>query len=220
VSVPKISREGLYEPAYEHDACGIGFVCNIDGRASHEIVRNGVRILVNLTHRGACGCDVETGDGCGIMLQLPHRLLAEEAAKRGFDLPAPGMYGVGMMFLPRDRESRDACKEILNKCIYDEGQELLGWREVPRNSDSIGWLARRNEPVIEQVFIGRGEGVDDVDHFERILFVIRKSASRARGQLGPLRQVGVLCPKHVRAHHRLQGPLPARGDGQVLPRSR
>ena len=181
MSLPRISRDGLYEPAYEHDACGIGFVCNIDGRQSHEIVRNGCKILVNLTHRGACGCDVETGDGCGIMMQLPHRFFGEEAEKRGFTLPAPGHYGVGMLFLPRDRESRDACKEILNKCIYDEGQELLGWREVPRNSDAIGWLARRNEPVIEQVFIGRGEDVQDVEAFERILFVIRKSASRLVG---------------------------------------
>jgi len=180
VSIPKISREGLYEPFYEHDACGIGFVCNIDGHQTHDIVRKGCQILVNLTHRGACGCDVETGDGCGIMIQLPHRFFRDEATRKGFDLPVPGSYGVGMVFLPQDRASRDACKSILNKCILDEGQELIGWREVPCNSSAIGWLARRNEPVIEQVFIGR-EGDIDTDEFERLLFVIRKTASRAVG---------------------------------------
>ena len=175
-----ISRSGLYEPYYEHDACGIGFICNIDGNRSHEVIANGLQILVNLTHRGACGCDPETGDGCGIMLHIPHEFLKAEVADHGFELPDVGEYGVGMVFLPQDRESRESCMQILNKAILEEDQELLGWRDVPRNSDAIGWLARENEPVIRQVFIRRDEGLD-VDEFERKLYVIRKSATHMIG---------------------------------------
>lgn len=155
-----ISREGLYEPYYEHDACGIGFMCNIDGNRSHEVIKNGLQILVNLTHRGACGCDPETGDGCGIMFHIPHEFFVAEGQLHGFDLPAPGEYGVGMIFLPRDRESRESCIQILNKAILEEDQELIGWRDVPRDSSTIGWLARENEPVIRQVFIGKSEGLE------------------------------------------------------------
>ncbi len=175
-----ISRSGLYEPYYEHDACGIGFICNIDGNRSHEVIANGLQILVNLTHRGACGCDPETGDGCGIMLHIPHEFFKAEVADHGFELPNVGEYGVGMVFLPQDRESRESCMQILNKAILEEDQELLGWRDVPRNSDAIGWLARENEPVIRQVFIRRDEGLD-VDEFERKLYVIRKSATHMIG---------------------------------------
>ncbi|MFM1921875.1 MAG: hypothetical protein RLZZ303_3509 [Candidatus Hydrogenedentota bacterium] len=175
------SREGLYDPRFEHDACGIGFTCHIDGHRTHGIVRQGFQILVNLTHRGACGCDPETGDGCGMMIHVPHALFAEEAEKHGFDLPAEGDYGVGMVFLPQDRTSRDSCMQILNRSIAESGQELLGWREVPRNSESIGWLARENEPVIMQVFIKRAPEVATVDDFERVLYVIRKNASHMIG---------------------------------------
>lgn len=175
-----ISREGLYEPYYEHDACGIGFMCNIDGNRSHEVIKNGLQILVNLTHRGACGCDPETGDGCGIMFHIPHEFFVEEGKLHGFDLPAPGEYGVGMIFLPRDRESRESCIQILNKAILEEDQELIGWRDVPRDSSTIGWLARENEPVIRQVFIGKSEGLD-IETFERKLFTIRKSATHMIG---------------------------------------
>jgi glutamate synthase domain-containing protein 2/glutamate synthase domain-containing protein 1/glutamate synthase domain-containing protein 3 len=176
-----ISRSGLYDPRFEHDACGIGFTCHIDGHRTHEIVRQGFQILVNLTHRGACGCDPETGDGCGMMIHLPHELFAEEAEAHGFDLPAPGEYGVGMVFLPQERSSRDSCMQILNRSIAEAGQELLGWREVPRNSQSIGWLARENEPFIMQVFIKRSPDITDVDEFERKLYVIRKNASHMVG---------------------------------------
>ncbi|NJL71734.1 MAG: glutamate synthase subunit alpha, partial [Candidatus Competibacteraceae bacterium] len=168
------SREGLYDPSYEHDACGIGFVCNIDGKRTHSVIQQGLQVLRNLTHRGACGCDPETGDGCGVMITLPHRLFLEESAKHGFDLPAPGHYAAGMVFLPQDRESRDACRQILNRAIAEHGQTLLGWREVPRNSESIGWLARENEPVIMQVFVGR-EGCATVEDFERTLFIIARA---------------------------------------------
>ncbi len=175
-----ISREGLYEPYYEHDACGIGFMCNIDGKRSHEVIKNGLQILVNLTHRGACGCDPETGDGCGIMFHIPHEFFVAEGQLHGFDLPAPGEYAVGMIFLPRDRESRESCIQILNKAILEEDQELIGWRDVPRDSSTIGWLARENEPVIRQVFIGKSEGLD-IETFERKLFTIRKSATHMIG---------------------------------------
>ncbi|MBI2426164.1 MAG: glutamate synthase large subunit [Candidatus Hydrogenedentes bacterium] len=177
----KFSTKSLYQAQYEHDACGIGFVCNIHGKKSHDIVRQGYRILVNLTHRGACGCDPDTGDGCGIMLQVPHQLFVDEAEKHGFSLPDPGEYAVGMVFLPQDRESRESCIQFLNRAILEEGQDLLGWRDVPTNSDAIGWLARQTEPYIRQVFIRRSDDLKTVEEFERKLFVIRKSASHMIG---------------------------------------
>ena len=177
-SFERFERHGLYSPEYEHDACGIGFLCTLDGRKSHDIITNGLTILNNLTHRGACGCDPETGDGCGLLVQLPHRFFANEAERLGFALPAAGRYGVGMLFLPREAETRAAAEEIVNATITAEGQTLLGWRDVPRDTDSIGWLARQNEPVIRQVFIGAAEGLD-ADAFERRLFIIRKSSSLA-----------------------------------------
>ena len=170
-----ISQDGLYDPRFEHDACGIGFVVNIDGERTHAIVQQGLQILVRLTHRGACGCDPKTGDGCGVMLNLPHELFAAKATNLGFDLPAPEEYGVGMVFLPHNYASRMACIEIMNQAIADEGQTLLGWRDVPKDSHVIGWLARKNEPTIQQVFIKRTDDLD-TDAFERRLYVIRKVA--------------------------------------------
>jgi glutamate synthase domain-containing protein 2/glutamate synthase domain-containing protein 1/glutamate synthase domain-containing protein 3 len=174
-AVRTLSTNGLYDKNFEHDACGVGFLVNIDGKRTHSIIRDGYTILVNLTHRGACGCDPETGDGCGMLIQLPHDFFAEEAERLGFSLPAPGYYGVGMVFLPRDRESREACIDIMNHAIAEEGQRVLGWREVPRDSSRLGWLARENEPVIQQVFIGARPGQDPMA-FERKLYVIRKVA--------------------------------------------
>jgi len=173
-----LERHGLYTVAQEHDACGIGFLCNIDGRQSHDIVVNGFKILYNLTHRGACGCDPDTGDGCGMLLQLPHLFFAQEAEKLGFELPPKGRYGVGMLFMPQDADTRATAEALINQTIEKEGQTLLGWRDVPRDSDSIGWLARRNEPVIRQVFIKAADRLDE-DAFERKLYVIRKSSSIA-----------------------------------------
>ncbi|HDP35739.1 MAG TPA: glutamate synthase large subunit, partial [Candidatus Hydrogenedentes bacterium] len=174
----QIARRGLYSSDYEHDACGIGFLCNMDGRRSHDIIMDGFKILFNLTHRGACGCDPQTGDGCGMLTQLPHRFFKIQAERLGFKLPAAGRYGVGMLFLPREKETRAAAEGIINDTIAREGQTLLGWRTVPRDSAVIGWLARQNEPVIRQVFIGAAEDIDD-DAFERKLFVIRKASSMA-----------------------------------------
>src|SRR5437764_8436058 len=123
--------QGLYDPNYEHDACGIGFVADISGQKSHDIVLKGVQILINLTHRGACGCDPQTGDGAGILMQIPHEFLAQEAALLGFDLPAAGEYGVGMVFLSQNDAAREKCERRVAQIVADEGQEVLGWRDVP-----------------------------------------------------------------------------------------
>ncbi len=173
-----VSPRGLYDPFYEHDACGFGFVANIDGRQSHDIVRRGITVLEDLVHRGACGCDPETGDGAGLLLQIPHKFFAEESEKLGFELPEPGAYAASMVFLPHATDDRDICVKIMEKFISEEGQSLLGWRDVPRNADALGWLAREREPVIQQVFIKRAQGLD-TDAFERKLLVIRKQIERA-----------------------------------------
>ena len=172
------SRNGLYEPFYEHDACGVGFVANLSGNATHTILRQGIQVLENLEHRGACGCDPETGDGAGMLLQVPHRLFAREAESLKFSLPPKGEYGVGMMFLPVDAADRARCIQIIEKTVRDEGQSVLGWREVPRNSACLGFIARDSEPVMQQVFIGRAKGLDEIQ-FERKLYVVRRSIERA-----------------------------------------
>jgi len=164
-------KSGLYDPQYEHDACGVGFVVNIKGVKSHSIVEKGIQILENLVHRGACGCDPETGDGAGILVQKPHVFLQREMNGA---LPHPDAYGVGMIFLPRDASEREDCESTLAQVVSDEGQILLGWRDVPTDPSCIGSLARETMPVIRQVFIGRGKDVPDADAFERKLYVIRK----------------------------------------------
>ena len=170
---------GLYDPRFERDACGVGLAANIGGAKSHEVIENGLKILVNLAHRGACGCDPATGDGAGALIQIPHAFLSEECAGLGFTLPAPGEYGVGMVFLPPDAEGRKACEAIVEKAVADEGQRLLGWRDVPVDDSEIGYIARDSQPLIRQVFVGRGSEVVDEAHFERKLYVIRKVIERA-----------------------------------------
>jgi glutamate synthase (NADPH) large chain len=174
MSVP--NRSGLYDPRFEHDACGIGFVASLKGRPTHDIVRKGVEILLNLVHRGACGCDPLTGDGAGILLQIPHAFLTHEAERAGFTLPAAGQYGTGLVFLPRSKAGRARCKQILEDKITGTGQRLLGWRQVPVDENALGPLARQSAPIIEQVFIGSSE--EDETHLERKLFVIRRWAER------------------------------------------
>ncbi|HEY5955227.1 MAG TPA: glutamate synthase subunit alpha, partial [Polyangiaceae bacterium] len=174
MSVP--NRSGLYDPRFEHDACGIGFVASLKGRPTHDIVRKGVEILLNLVHRGACGCDPLTGDGAGILLQIPHSFLVVEAERAGFDLPKPGTYGTGLVFLPRSKSGRARCKQILEDKITGTGQRLLGWRTVPVDESALGPVARQSAPIIEQVFIGSAE--DDETQLERKLFVIRRWAER------------------------------------------
>ncbi len=171
-------RQGLYDPANEHDACGVGFVVNMHGKRSHELVQQGLEILVNLTHRGACGCDPLTGDGAGILTQLPHDFFAAKCRELGIDLPASGSYGVGMVFLPHDPIEAATCQERLEAIIAEEGQQLLGWRDVPVSSQHIGDVARSVEPVVRQVFVARGPRTP-ADLFEWKLYVIRKRIERA-----------------------------------------
>ncbi len=171
--------QGLYDPWYEHDSCGVGFVVDVKGRKSYDIVRKGFRILLNLEHRGACGCESDTGDGAGILIQMPHRFFEEECGNLGVSLPGPGQYAVGMVFLPTDSGERLACQSSLEQIVADEGQSLIGWRTVPTDNSTIGATARASEPIIRQVFIGRGASVADDAAFERRLYVIRKRVERA-----------------------------------------
>ncbi len=169
-------KQGLYDPAHEHDACGIGFVADIKGRKSHGIVEKGLEVLINLTHRGACGCDPNTGDGAGLLLQTPHEFFARECDVVGITLPGAGQYGIGMLFFSKQPEEQEAVRRMVERVVREEGQRVLGWRVVPTNGDAIGWLARESEPRIEQVFIGRGAGFESLagPEFERKLYVISK----------------------------------------------
>jgi glutamate synthase (NADPH/NADH) large chain len=174
----ELQRTGLYDPAHEHDACGVGFVAHIKGEKSHAIVQQGLKILENLDHRGAVGADKLMGDGAGILIQLPDALYREEMASQGVTLPPPGEYGVGMIFLPKEHASRLACEQEMERAIKAEGQVLLGWRDVPVNRDMpMSPNVRAKEPVLRQVFIGRGNDVIVQDALERKLYVIRKTAS-------------------------------------------
>src|SRR5437763_1845016 len=166
--------QGLYDPALEHDSCGFGFVVDIKGRPSHDIVVKALGVLCNLEHRGATGAETETGDGAGILLQTPHEFLAAECAKLGLKLPGPGRYGVGMVFLPPSEHGREAIYRLFDETIRDERQQLLGWRDVPTDNSTLGGSAKASQPVIRQIFIGRGDDVPDEDAFERKLYVIRR----------------------------------------------
>jgi len=166
-------QEGLYDPAFEHDACGVGFVVNMHGQKSHQIVRQGLEILVNLTHRGACGCDPLTGDGAGILVQMPHEFFEAKLAEQGIKLPSAGNYGVGNVFLPPDDSERHFCQDRLEAIAADEGQTFLGWRDVPVANAGIGRTARDVEPVIRQAVIARGDATPP-ELFEWKLYVIRK----------------------------------------------
>ncbi len=173
-------NQGLYDSAYEHDACGVGFVAHIRGEKSHSIVKNALKILENLDHRGAVGADKLMGDGAGILVQLPDALYRQEMAAQGVALPPPGEYVVGMIFLPKEHASRLACEQEMERAIRTEGQVLLGWRDVPVNREMpMSPTVRDKEPVLRQVFIGRGNDVIVQDALERKLYVIRKTASAA-----------------------------------------
>jgi glutamate synthase (NADPH/NADH) large chain len=178
--ISHLQTHGLYSGADEHDACGVGFVAHIKGDKSHSIVQQGLKILENLDHRGAVGADKLMGDGAGILIQLPDALYREEMAKLGAELPPPGEYGVGMVFLPKEHASRLACEQELERAVNAEGQELLGWRDVPVNRDMpMSPAVRKKEPILRQIFIGRGNDVIVQDALERKLYVIRKTASAA-----------------------------------------
>ena len=172
--------QGLYHPSNEHDACGVGFVAHIKGQRAHEIVSQGLKILENLDHRGAVGADELMGDGAGILIQIPDQFYREEMAKQSIKLPPDGEYGVGMVFLPKENASRLACEQELERTVRIEGQVILGWRDVPVDTDMpMSPNVRQSEPVIRQIFIGRGREIMTTDALERKLYVIRKSASHA-----------------------------------------
>ena len=173
-----IQTQGLYDPSQEHDSCGFGFVADTKGRPSHDIVRKALQVLCNLEHRGASGSEKSTGDGAGILTQIPHAFLASRCRPTGLELPAPGKYGVGMLFLPPDDRNRHACERILEEAVEEEGQRVLGWRDVPTDNASLGVTARTSQPVIRQVFIARGPQMATEDDFERKLYVIRRLAEK------------------------------------------
>jgi glutamate synthase (NADPH/NADH) large chain len=174
------AAQGLYRPEQEHDACGVGFVAHIKGHRSHAIIQQALKILENLDHRGAVGADELMGDGAGILLQIPDQLYREEMAAQGVTLPQPDDYGVAMVFLPKETASRLACERELERAVRDEGQVVLGWRDVPVDRDmQMSPTVRACEPVIRQLFIGRGHDIMVPDALERKLYVIRKTASHA-----------------------------------------
>ncbi|MFH1390603.1 MAG: glutamate synthase large subunit [Candidatus Margulisiibacteriota bacterium] len=166
---------GLYDPAYEHDSCGVGFICDIKGKKTNKIVLQGLEVLRRLAHRGATGSDPKTGDGAGLLIQIPHTYLSAISSEIRIELPDAGAYGTGLVFLPTNSKERLDCKKIIETVIKSEGQILLGWRKVPVNNGEIGESAKETEPEIEQVFIGKGTSIDPLA-FERKLFVIRKIA--------------------------------------------
>ena len=155
------AKQGLYDPQFEHDACGVGFLANIKGKKSHAIIRDGLQVLSNLDHRGACGCEANTGDGAGILMQMPHEFLKQACAEDKIPLPGYGQYGVGMIFLPRDPDHRAGCESLFQEIVEDEGQRVLGWRTIPTNNSSLGATAKAGEPFMRQVFIGRNSKITD-----------------------------------------------------------
>jgi glutamate synthase (NADPH/NADH) large chain len=173
------TRQGLYDPRQEHDACGVGFVAHIKNHKTHQRVLDGLKILENLAHRGAVGADPLAGDGAGILIQIPDRLFRAEATRLGIALPEPGFYGVGMTFLPRNAATRAACEQTIADLIASEGQSLLGWRDVPCDATVLGETIKPIEPVIRQFFVARGPNCPDADAFERKLFIIRKQCHKS-----------------------------------------
>ena len=194
LNLPGDTTEGLYSPAFEHDACGVGAICNLKGDKSHGVIRKAIQILINLTHRGACGCDPLTGDGAGILIQVPHDFFRYRCAEIGINLPDEKEYGVGCVFLPNDGDERKYCTDLFEAVIKAEGQEFLGWRDTPVDNDVIGWLARSEEPTMRQIFIGRGPGLGDNDDFERKLFVIRKVMERMVRESSLTQKAYFYCP--------------------------
>jgi len=173
------AAQGLYDPRAEHDACGVGFVVHTKGQRSHDIVRKAMTVLINLEHRGACGCEVNTGDGAGILVQMPDRFLRKAVP---FTLPPEGAYGAGLIFLPRDGRDQEAVKAFFARVVEEEGQRLLGWREVPSDNGLIGDSAKAVQPAFQQVFIAAAQGLDR-KAFERKLYVIRKRIEHGADRL-------------------------------------
>src|SRR5215468_7485157 len=147
------SAQGLYDPRYEHDSCGVGFICHIKGKASHKIVNDALRMLENMSHRGACGCEPDSGDGAGILVRTPDKFLRRECKKMGIELPPPGQYGVAMCFLPQEQSACQECEQTLERIARDNGMVVLGWRDVPVDNRKIGPTPKRSEPRIRQCFV-------------------------------------------------------------------
>jgi glutamate synthase (NADPH/NADH) large chain len=168
------SPQGLYRPEFEHDSCGTGFITNINGHKSNQIIDNALTMLENMEHRGACGCDPETGDGAGILIQLPHELFMEECSNLEISLPEPGEYGVGMIFFPKDSAAKKACRIAITNAIEKLGLHKLGYRKLTVDSSAVGETARQAEPDVEQIFIARPNNITNVDDFERKLFILRR----------------------------------------------
>jgi glutamate synthase (NADPH/NADH) large chain len=184
---------GLYSPEFEHDACGIGFVAHIKGRKSHQIISDALTVLENMEHRGACGCENNTGDGAGILIQMPHEFLFDECLKLGFQLPAFGRYGVGVTFFPQDARVREECREIIQRCAETLGIGILGYRKVPTDNSLIGETAKSVEPQIEQLFVSCPYQIKDPEEFERKLFVLRHYiAKTVQNTLGKASQLFTL----------------------------
>lgn len=171
------SNQGLYHPSFERDACGIGFVANIKSNKSHQIISDALTVLENMEHRGACGCEANTGDGAGIMIQVPHEFYFDECVKLGFHLPSFGRYGVGVLFFPREIRLREECRDIFNRAAEKLGLEVIGYRKVPVNTEGIGATALSVEPEMEHVFIACPDHINNPDEFERKLFILRNYAS-------------------------------------------
>jgi glutamate synthase (NADPH/NADH) large chain len=170
--------EGLYLPSDEHDACGVGLVVDVEGRKSNQIVRNGIQVLENLAHRGACGCEENTGDGAGILLQIPDAFMRNVTSAIGIALPAAEEYGAGMVFLPRDIDEAAHCQRLFERAVSLLKLNVLGWRDVPVNPTGLGKSAFESRPLIRQVFVGRGAGVADTAAFERKLCLVRRAAEK------------------------------------------
>ncbi len=171
-------HEGLYDGRNEHDACGVGFVVHIKGKKSHDIVAKGIQLLVNLEHRGASGAEKNSGDGAGIITQIPHGFFLKKSTELGFTLPHPGEYGVGQLFLPKAESERKEIQKVFTRCVEESGQQILGWRLVPTDNSELGESVKRTEPSHYQVFIKRGKNAKDAESFERKLYVIRKYSER------------------------------------------
>ena len=180
--IPNLTKQGLYDPQFEHDACGVGMVAHIKGAKSHSVLMQGLEVLCNLEHRGARGADPETGDGAGVLFQMPDEFFQKECSNFGVSLPEQGSYAVGMVFLPHESESQEAIEKIVQKYVEQEGQTLLGWRDVPVAPDQIGPLAASVRPHIRQFFVGRGNDIKDEQAFELKLYVIRRQIEDAVDQ--------------------------------------
>ena len=180
----ELAQRGLYSPEQEHDGCGVGVVADIKGRKSHQTIEEGIQVLVNLGHRGAAGSDPETGDGAGVLIQMPHEFFQRECSKLGISLPGPGEYGVGMMFMPPQPEGLEKCRALTEKVVEDEGLKLLGWRDVPVDAGKAGEDAQAARPHIQQAFIGAGPGTRSTQELERKLYVVRKVIEHTNREWG------------------------------------